>query len=172
MGEGTRYIDVPATDLLTELRSIGKAIAVKGGKYAEDTSGAEVFFDFEPPNRPGRIRVYTSLGTGRITVRDCGQDAVRLVLGTIFQGRFRPLAQSRRIYRTAPKGDRNARIAAFLERLKVAIRDTYRDALKVPVCPVCNCAMRLRENKKTGHKFYGCLQYPNCRGTRPTNGKH
>lgn len=33
-------------------------------------------------------------------------------------------------------------------------------------CPLCGAKMRLRTNKLTGDKFYGCKSFPGCRGTR------
>lgn len=33
-------------------------------------------------------------------------------------------------------------------------------------CPKCNSKMNIRENRSTTHKFWGCTQYPRCRGTR------
>jgi hypothetical protein len=171
MPEGDRYIEIPALKLLAELRAIGKAIIEKGGNANEGRAKHEIYFDFTPPDRPARVRVYTSLGIGRTKVRGCGQDAVRLVLGAPYRGRFKPIAESRRIYRTAPKGEHDERVAAFLERLKDAIRSFYKEALGVPGCPVCGTAMRLRENKKTSQKFYGCIQFPDCKGTLPANGR-
>ena len=31
--------------------------------------------------------------------------------------------------------------------------------------------MRLRMNRTTGEKFYGCSQYPSCTGTRQFSGE-
>lgn len=167
MPEGDRFIEVPATQLLIELRTIGAAIAGKGGKVAEGTSGQEVHFDFTPPNQQAFVRVYTSLGIGRVSVRDCGRDAIRIVLGVTRDGRFRALKKNPRIYRTAPRGEQEARVSAFLERLKAAIREAYRAALHVPTCPACDSPMALRKSKKDGQEFYGCIGFPHCKGTRP-----
>lgn len=37
-------------------------------------------------------------------------------------------------------------------------------------CPDCGSDMRLRTNRSNGDKFWGCVKYPNCRGTRDENG--
>jgi hypothetical protein len=169
MAEGTRYIEVPATKILAEMRAIGGAIQDKGGKCDEGLSGQEIHFDFTPPNRQTVVRVYTSLGIGHLAVRECGKDAVRIVVGAARNSRFRPLGTQRRIYRTAIQGTYEKRVAAFLKRLRDAIRECYRIALQFPCCPVCNAPMALRSNKKSGHKFYGCVGYPECKGTRPAN---
>lgn len=34
------------------------------------------------------------------------------------------------------------------------------------LCPKCNSRMVLRTNRATQEQFYGCSQFPNCRGTR------
>lgn len=173
MPEGDRFINVPAERLLAELRAIGAAVTGRGGNVTEHTSGQEVVFDFTPPGQRACVRVYTSLGVGRLAVRDCGRDAVRIVVGVPTEGmRFRLLGDKKRIYRTAPRGEHEARVSAFLERLKAAIREGYKQALHIPACPICGNPVAVRENKKDGQKFYGCIRFPHCRGTRPfTNGR-
>lgn len=37
-------------------------------------------------------------------------------------------------------------------------------------CPDCGGAMVSRANKTTGQRFWGCKDYPKCRGTRDTDG--
>jgi len=40
----------------------------------------------------------------------------------------------------------------------------------IPNCPTCSTPMVLREARRgphTGEKFWGCVNYPKCRGTRP-----
>jgi len=169
MPEGDRYIDVPATKLLAELRAIGAAIKNKGGVASEGLTGQEVHFNFTPPNRQACVRVYTSLGVGRTKVRDLGRDAIRITVGAEHKGRFKLVIEKRRLYRTAPKGEPEERVAAFLERLKSAIREAYRAALHVPSCPACNRPMALRKNKKDSQKFYGCIDFPECKVTRSAN---
>ncbi|WP_271103994.1 restriction endonuclease [Pseudomonas tohonis] len=42
-----------------------------------------------------------------------------------------------------------------------------------PVCPICGSSMILRKAKRglnLGSKFWGCAQFPNCRGTSPLIG--
>ena len=41
---------------------------------------------------------------------------------------------------------------------------------RVPVCPICQSAMTKRTAKRgqnAGNEFWGCTQYPACKGTRP-----
>lgn len=171
---GSRYIEVPADALMGMLREVGEAVEGAGGSYAEGTQGREVVVDITPkkPNAPF-VRVYTSLAKGRATVRECGEDAIRIVVGHHWIGedgkeRFGPLARSRKFLRTAPKGTPEERLAAFLERLKEALRTAYREAQLHPSCPTCGKLMRLRRPKPGGRQFkpfWGCTGYPSCRTT-------
>lgn len=36
----------------------------------------------------------------------------------------------------------------------------------VPTCPECTARMVRRRNRRDGNEFWGCLKYPDCRGTR------
>jgi DNA helicase II / ATP-dependent DNA helicase PcrA len=35
-----------------------------------------------------------------------------------------------------------------------------------PICPICGSAMRKQVRRNDGEPFWGCITYPNCRGTR------
>lgn len=174
MSRGKRYIEVPADDLLGMLRDVGTKVRGAGGNCVEGVQGREVVFDIVPPEREAFLRVFTTLTRGADTVRDCGADAIRLVVGHRWAGddgkiRFGPLARSRKLLRTAPKGTEEERITAFLERLKGALRDGYREALSHPTCPKCGNVMRLREPREGGKQFkpfWGCVGYPKCKETK------
>lgn len=161
----SRYVAIPAESLYEELDSIGTAVTDKGGEASKTTQGREVVWDLIPPSSVSCVRVYTSLAIGSESVRGCGKDALRIVVGTRRDGKFRPLAPSRRIYRTAPNGPEAERVKSFLARLRVALREAYVTALRVPSCPKCSSAMVLRTAKGSG-EFYGCVSFPECRGTR------
>lgn len=38
-------------------------------------------------------------------------------------------------------------------------------------CPVCRGPMVSRQHGKTGQRFWGCAAYPQCKGTRNTDGE-
>lgn len=38
-------------------------------------------------------------------------------------------------------------------------------------CPECGAGMISRANRATGQRFWGCVQYPGCKGTRDTDGR-
>ncbi len=39
------------------------------------------------------------------------------------------------------------------------------------LCPTCGGKMTSRKNGATGQRFWGCNDYPRCRGTRNTDGE-
>lgn len=41
---------------------------------------------------------------------------------------------------------------------------------EVYLCPDCGSEMVERKNREKGTKFYGCKKYPNCKGTRDSDG--
>ena len=164
------FVEIPSATMLTELRTIGEAITKRGGKAEQGRMGNEITFDFTHHNGFACVRVLTSLGVGSVTARDVGRDAVRITVGAYLDGKFRLIKKFRRIHRTAPKGNQEARVSAFLERFKQALRDAYAIAGKTPTCPDCSSPMAARENKQSGSEFYGCMKYPECRGTRPMEG--
>jgi ssDNA-binding Zn-finger/Zn-ribbon topoisomerase 1 len=39
------------------------------------------------------------------------------------------------------------------------------------LCPQCGGPMKSRANAATGARFWGCANFPRCRGTRNTDGE-
>ncbi len=182
-----RFVAVPASKLIAAITAIGESVKGAGGTWGERREGNERVFWLMPPGRDNQVWVYSSLAIHAAEVRECGADAVRLVLGVWVQTAgaswsrsakpafcFRPLASSRRIYRTAPRSlVEPARVEAFLERLRDAIREAYREAIHVPKCPVCSAAGAATGRNgvliaKSGSRgpFVGCSAYPRCNFTR------
>lgn len=51
----------------------------------------------------------------------------------------------------------------------VCIEQSVFQSVAAPSCPICNSLMRRRTAKRgarSGSEFWGCMQYPKCRGTR------
>lgn len=44
---------------------------------------------------------------------------------------------------------------------------TVRTVANPVTCPICDAAMVDRNNRSTGEGFWGCSNYPRCKGTRP-----
>ena len=166
----TRFVEIPADDLLSELEGIGKKIEDRGGQFVSGVAGHEVVYDFYPHTPSGEhvsVRVYTTLTRGAAVARDCGEDAIRIVVGATHgrdrrgRPRFHTLSEPRKILRTAPQG--GDRVRAFLDRLVSAIREAYAIAAKAPTCPSCTLPMAERQDRNGS--FYGCIGYPDCRKT-------
>ena len=52
---------------------------------------------------------------------------------------------------------------------QAALFEETRGAMGAPQCPRCGAEMALelvRRGKQTGSRFWGCTEYPSCRGTR------
>lgn len=163
---GTRFVSVPADSLLDRLGLIANKIENHGGQVRRTRQGREIVWEFQPRNRTAFVRVYTTLAVGGSEVRDCGKDAVRIVVGATVGDRFKPLAPPRKMLRTAPKMDtEQARVESFLDRLEGALRESYTFAVRdLPTCPQCNSVMARRKGKHGD--FFGCVTFPECRGTR------
>lgn len=169
---GTRYVEVPADRLMAELTTIGQKVESQGGRFIRRREGFEVVVDVVPPNAHTRVTVYTTLTEGAQVARECGEDAVRILLTAELPDGVRPLEDGQKVLRTAPRGAED-RVGTFLERLRGEVREAYRRALHVPKCPACASAMTKRHPKGQPEKpFYGCIQFPKCRGTRPVPQEH
>lgn len=177
-----RYIEVPAEALLAVIDRIGASVTERGGSIVRTDAakpGNEIVFALRPPARKVEIRIYTSIAHGADAVRGCGEDAIRLVWGrrptpgaqyardpaTAAAGKFKPLAPSRRVFRTAPSGLASVRLQAFLDRFQQAVRDVYGEAVKAPRCPACGCPQV--ERKGPRGPFMGCSDYPQCKESAP-----
>lgn len=158
------FVEVSAERLVELFRECGAGVERKGGTYIEHVVGRERVFDLAAPNRPV-VRVYSSLAVGADAARDCGKDAVRVVVGVETPEGWRRVLTSRKILRTAPRGVSD-REGAFLERLRGALRDAWAAASRVPRCPACGAMMAIRKGKRG--RFWGCVNFPECSTTRRT----
>ena len=169
------FVAIPADRLLATLDEIGKKITDKGGRYTRDAKrGAEIVAEFALHATERRsefivIKLYTSITEGAVEVRPNGEDAIRIVIGSVSTGEFKPVHGSILVKRTAPNGIED-RVGAFLERLTLTLRDAYRVGLGVPVCS-CGHHMARREPGRDGtgkkfNPFWGCTTYPVCRETK------
>jgi hypothetical protein len=171
-----RFVSVPSAELLSAIKSWGAAVAAKGGRFGELAAGHEVAFVMAPPhpevatNRgrelysPVEVQIYTSVARGQAEARACGTDAVRIVVGTRNRaGEWRNVHPPQKVLRTAPRGEEAARVAAFIERLRLAVRTAYGRALAVPKC--LGCGSRMAQRKSARGVFWGCVEYPHCRST-------
>ena len=169
----SRFVEIAAQTLLLTLRAVGDKIVSAGGHYAECVAerGTEVYFDYHHHSGRGVVRVYTTLSEGADRLRACDSDAMRVVLGVIYDGEFRPLGKSRKVLRTAANDlHPEDRPQACLDRLVENVREGYGMAHHIEVCPDCGSPMALRRPKPRAKKqftpFYGCIDFPTCRATK------
>lgn len=167
----SRFVEITALALYSCLRAVGDKIASAGGSYLETVQGREVVFEYHHHSGRGVVRVFTTLTEGADRLRSCDSDAMRVVLGVMFDGEFRPLGKSRKVLRTASnKLAESNRPQACLDRLVETVRDGYGQAHRIEACPDCGSPMVLRRPKNGAKKqfrpFYGCIDYPNCKRTK------
>jgi len=113
----------------------------------------ELVFERDCRNDDVRIRAYSSVCRGG--TRTCGTDAGRVLLVHRETGLF--VWKARKVLRT--KG--------FLDNMRERCREAYKVAGNGLVkCPECRSCTVVRENRKTGEDFLGCVKYPVCKGTR------
>ena len=94
------------------------------------------------------MRVYTSVESG--VVRDCGEDAIRIVLcSKNAVGEIKVIGTSKRVNRTQN----------WRERLQERI-ESWEEMLGPPCA---KCGAKTVERKGKFGKFWGCTNYPNCR---------
>ena len=99
------------------------------------------------------LRIYSSID--HEVSRECGQDPIRC-----------------KLYYRKPTGDivhvgttKNVlRINTWQNNLKKNI-DNWK-AILGPACPKCGAPMREKNNRKNNSTFLGCVNYPECNGTR------
>lgn len=103
---------------------------------------------------PLSLRVYSSI-VGE-SAREVGGDAIRVALLLKRpDGEIRAIGKAKRVHRV--KGWRN-NLRARIESMVASIDD-------IVTCPKCGLPMAVR-NGSNG-EFYGCTNYPECKGTRP-----
>lgn len=101
------------------------------------------------------VRVWTSITVTR--ARDCGKDAIRVVIYQNYDGTFLPVKKY-------PIVTRQQNWKKHLEsRLEEAMTWEPEED-----CPVCGAAMMIRKPKKKAkwQPFWGCVRYPNCKGSK------
>jgi len=100
------------------------------------------------------IKIYTTIPGGSLVSRAVGEDSIRFA--AIHKPTGRPiLARQPYVARTA--GWRRG-----IEKKVKAIEAIIGER---PLCPVCQQITVRRANRRTGDEFFGCVAYPECRGT-------
>lgn len=146
------YTAVPYTVFADTMKGIGfEQINLPGTEeYVWErqvvTTGGKVF--------PYRIRIYSTIDCDTSCMRDCGNDAVRVVL--VRQDSDRPMRVEQRVNRV---GDR------IMERVVERARELFRYTIDPNnYCPECGGLLVPRKSRRG--KFVGCSNYPTCSYTR------
>jgi hypothetical protein len=93
-------------------------------------------FETSPRQTTGGF-FYTGLGEGHATIAPC----------------------------RCPSCDKDTRAYLERERAELAQRSAV-EAKRPPSCPRCAGAMTLQTNSRDGRTFWGCVDYPTCKGSR------
>jgi hypothetical protein len=103
-----RFVDVPAA-------AIRERLAAAGFHLLPAASGEEVYE--RPHDKDGRyvVKVYSSIQRGSSGVRECGEDAIRVVALLVTPRKTYPLFKSKRVYRT---GSVEAVLGRMIERAR------------------------------------------------------
>ena len=148
---------VPFGDIFNKVSSIGAHMV----PFGELKGVNEVVFDLPVKVKSGKsfpftVRIYSSVEHGSYNIRDCGEDAIRVCL----------VDKNGKVLKSAKRINRIGETDEILDR----VVDRCRDMFKVAIdpnhhCPNCDGLMVERTVKKTGSKFLGCSNYPNCNHT-------
>lgn len=152
----SRYVEINHTAMSAHLENMGFSLLNLTGcvefvwqRNVETKSGKKFHY---------AVRVYSSVDKRTGVTRECGSDAIRVVLMDLETGSAMKLKSGKgkagqRIYRT-----KNA-----LPNLKDRCREYFRKVIHEG-CPECGAVMAERGGKYG--KFMGCTKYPECTGIR------
>lgn len=146
----TRYVPISENEMRNLMNSMGFEVVTEAGS-------SELVFERKVETRSGKtyphsVRVYSSVIPGSVS-RECGEDAIRIVLFNADTGRPVKQEGKKRIYRT-----KNA-----LNNLKERCREIFKNVM-TNACPKCNHVMVARKGKHGD--FMGCTNYPDCKETK------
>ena len=117
-----------------------------------DWSG-ELIYEAKSDDGVFTLRVYSSLDKRTGEAREKGADAIRTVVLHTESGR--PVLKEKR----------TNRIQTWEKNLKKKISNMASRQSDIEICSQCGNPMVIRTNK-SGDKFYGCSQYPECTYTK------
>ncbi len=100
------------------------------------------------------LRVYT--GIEEANSRGVGKDAIRCGVFVKDGEQVKKLGGDKRVHR----------VEGWRDNLRKRIDHVTNKFSEEVWCPDCGAPMAQRENKQTKGHFWGCTQYPACRGTR------
>lgn len=153
---GSRYVPISETEMrdLLETQMGFEQIRLDGT--------IELVFQRQVSSKSGKtfpyaVRVYSSIAYGGS--RECGEDAIRVVLVDLETGRaMKVLGEGK-----GKAGKRIYRTKSAMTNLRERCRDYFRHVFSHS-CPKCGKVMAVRTGRNG--KFLGCSNYPECDGTK------
>jgi len=148
-----RYVEIPAADmeaLMTECgfdRIYPPRTVERTYQRPRIVPGPDTDSDFA-------IRVYTTITDQADAAREVGTDAIRVVLIHLNTGK--PVWAATRVHRTQ----------GWREKTRERMREAWVAVSGLKRCPQCARPMVLRRTKDKSRQFYGCVGYPECKGTQ------
>ena len=128
-----------------------KALSLCGGEWTAEAVHGE--WKHSAPYGGGRVVVSSSISVGA-TSRGTGKDSIRVVIE--YNGKYKKTSQ--RWITRQPGWEGRLKEKIIEARILINKLDYS------PKCPNCGGAMVIRSG--VHGKFYGCLVFPKCRGTR------
>jgi len=150
----SRYRPISRATFAAEMAAMGFAEVAYHGSKEHMYQRMMARKDGSPSRFVVRICSSVHMDTG--TTRDCGEDAIRILLldTDLKDHNGRPkIVQDWRTFRT--------------ENALRNMRERARDAFAYAIKNRCECGAVMVERKGKTGPFMGCTDYPNCKQTRP-----
>lgn len=144
---GKTYVEISRVEMMDYLGRQGfEPVHVEGTKELVMGKRVDVLHH---DDRPMTLRVYTSIDG--YSGRECGKDAIRVCLvAKDDRGKIVGVGRSKRVNRVAGWEDR------LTERI---------ESWEILMGPKCSsCGAETKERKGKFGKFWGCINYPTCKG--------
>jgi hypothetical protein len=142
------YVEIRLPEFFDKMEGMGF------DPVASDRMGSAKEYIFERPiNERYTARIYSSISVHTNTTRQCGEDAIRVMLFDL--SKERPIKVEKRVHRT-----KNA-----LNNVHKRAREVWGYAINTDnQCPKCSSI--LVERKGPRGSFFGCSSYPDCTHTK------
>lgn len=153
MAAGSRYRAITRREFERQMADMGfSEIAYPGSK--------EHIYQRAIANRDGSpsrfvVRIFSSVHIGTGMTRECGDDAIRIVL-------FDSVLKDQRARERIVQDWRTFRTENALPNMRQRARDAFAYAIQNG----CDCGALMIERSGKSGPFMGCTDYPNCKNTR------
>lgn len=145
-GEGGRSVDVSTEDMADLLEPAGFTAGTQSGQRVWDSAATAggVFW-----------RIYSSIPAGQTYAAGVGEDSIRIA--TLWK-------RGEKLKPVLPREGYACRTRGWRTTLVKRIEAAATEACAIPECPACGAPTRERTSARG--PFRGCIDYPECKGTR------